>query len=177
MRGGILLTKVVNLFGGPGTGKSTTAWDLSAALKRRNVNVEYVPEYAKGMVWEERPGVFKNQIYMFAKQHHAITRVLGKVNVVVTDCPILLSLYYGKDMSPAFKELVLEEHRKMDTLDVFLKRVKPYNPAGRFQTESQAKKIDVHVRDILDQLEMPYEVVLGDGVAAQTICETLGVKW
>jgi hypothetical protein len=41
------MTVVVNLFGGPGTGKSTTASGVFYHLKRDNRNVELVQEYAK----------------------------------------------------------------------------------------------------------------------------------
>ena len=38
--------KVINLYGGPGTGKSTTAAALFALIKREGYNVELVTEFA-----------------------------------------------------------------------------------------------------------------------------------
>lgn len=52
------MTKVINLYGGPGTGKSSTAGMLFAHLKLRGVNCEYVQEYAKDAAWEGRPKKF-----------------------------------------------------------------------------------------------------------------------
>ena len=40
-------TLVINLFGGPGCGKSTTMARLFADLKARGYNVEMVSEFAK----------------------------------------------------------------------------------------------------------------------------------
>lgn len=37
--------RIVNIFAGPRTGKSTTATALFAELKYHGVNCEYVPEY------------------------------------------------------------------------------------------------------------------------------------
>lgn len=41
--------KVINLYGGPGTGKSTTAAMLFAKMKLAGFNCEYVPEFAKDL--------------------------------------------------------------------------------------------------------------------------------
>ena len=46
-------TVVINLFGGPGCGKSTIAAELFAILKKQGYEVELVTEYAKDKVWEE----------------------------------------------------------------------------------------------------------------------------
>lgn len=46
--------KVINLFGGPGIGKSTLAAGLFEHMKIAGFNVELVNEYAKDMVWEQR---------------------------------------------------------------------------------------------------------------------------
>ena len=58
------------------------------------VNAELVTEFAKDKVWEESKAVFQNQQYIFGKQYFRLTRLEGKVDVVVTDSPILLSAYY-----------------------------------------------------------------------------------
>ena len=43
-------TLVVNLFAGPGAGKTTCAWEIASELKKRGIVTEYVPEYAKELV-------------------------------------------------------------------------------------------------------------------------------
>ena len=45
--------KVINIFGGPGTGKSVTAAKLFAELKIQNKNCELITEYAKELVYDE----------------------------------------------------------------------------------------------------------------------------
>jgi adenylylsulfate kinase-like enzyme len=41
---------VINLFGGPGTGKSTLAAALFTDLKMKGINAELVTEFAKDLV-------------------------------------------------------------------------------------------------------------------------------
>jgi hypothetical protein len=144
-------TLVVNLFAGPGTGKSTAASGIFFDLKNRQINCEIASEYAKDLVWAKRNATFEDQIYLFAKQHHRIFNLLGQVDVIITDCPILLSPVYDAEKRPTFEKLVVEEHKKMWTYNVFLKRQKAYNPKGRLHTEEQAHQIDRAVLDVLDR--------------------------
>ncbi len=46
-------TLVINMFAGPGAGKSTLAAGTFFRLKCLGVNAEIAPEYAKDLVWEE----------------------------------------------------------------------------------------------------------------------------
>jgi len=151
-------TLVVNLFAGPGTGKSTTCAGIFFDLKNLQINCEIAAEYAKDLVWEKRRFTFEDQIYLFAKQYHRIFRLLGQVDVIVTDCPILLSPVYDQERRPTFEKLVVEEHDKMWTYNVFLKRKKPYHPVGRINTEKEAQEIDMQVIDVLDRNNQCYEV-------------------
>lgn len=150
------MTLVVNMLAGPGAGKSTIAAGLFAALKLRDVNAELVTEYAKDRVWEEAFRTLENQIYMFGKQHHRIWRILGKVDVIVTDSPMMLSLHYGKNLQESFRTLVLEEHLKTVSLNVYLERKKPYQPIGRTQTEDQARDIDAEILGVLKDNDLEY---------------------
>ena len=47
-------TTIINLYGGPGAGKSTSASDLFVILKERGVNAELAREYVKRWAWERR---------------------------------------------------------------------------------------------------------------------------
>ena len=67
--------KVINLFGGPGVGKSTTASGLFYEMKKARLEVELVTEYAKDAVWEGRTSLLDDQIYIFAKQQRRISRL------------------------------------------------------------------------------------------------------
>ena len=71
---------VVNIFGGAGVGKSTVSAELFAKLKKKGLEVEYVTEFAKDLVWEKRDETFKDQAYIFGKQYHRIFRVIDKVD-------------------------------------------------------------------------------------------------
>ena len=100
---------VVNLFAGPGSGKSTTCAGVFAKLKLAGVNCEMALEYAKDKVWEESNKVLDDQIYVFGKQLHRIFRLKDKVDVVITDSPILLSIIYDKTGNKYFSDLVLNQ--------------------------------------------------------------------
>lgn len=142
---------IVNLYGAPGAGKSTGAAYIFAKLKSAGINAELVTEFAKDKVWEENPSVFRNQVYILGKQSFRISRLEGKVDVVVTDSPILLSSYYNSDadIQHELDALVTKVASKYRALNVFIDRHKPYNPAGRFQTEAESDNIAASLKEFL----------------------------
>ena len=168
--------KVINLFGGPGCGKSTTAAGVFSTLKQRGINCEYVHEWIKWPVWEERTVIFDDQLYIFAKQHHMLHTLQGKVDVAICDSPLLLSNIYGKIYangsmkdSETFYSLVDECFNKFDNYNVMLGRKKAYNPMGRVQDENEAKNLDVEIRSYLNNGQFPYINVEGTAEAIPMI--------
>src|SRR6266446_4338308 len=87
--------KVINLFGGPGTGKSTVASDLFALMKWQNMNVELVTEFAKEVTWEKHHNIFNDQLYILAQQNRRLERLKDQVNYVISDSPILMYQAYN----------------------------------------------------------------------------------
>lgn len=146
-------TLVVNLFGGPGTGKSTGATYLFSKLKMAGIDAEYVSEFAKDKVWEHNGKVFECQMYITGKQLWKIQRCLGEVDVVITDSPLLQGTFYLEDGNP-LRETIIYETKKMRNLNIMLKRVKEYNPNGRNQTETEARNMDSKIEDILDNADV-----------------------
>jgi adenylate kinase family enzyme len=144
-------TIVINLYGGPGTGKSTTAAGIFHNLKLANFNVEVASEWIKEKVWADLGNVGKNQLYVFAKQHNRIWILNGKVEYIITDSPLALSYHYGKVSGEPdeFFQLVYKKIQYFNNIHIFLNRTKEYNSSGRFQNEIQAKKIDEDLKRIL----------------------------
>jgi hypothetical protein len=162
---------VIDLYGGPGTGKSTTAAGLYALLKQNGVNAELATEYAKDIVWEGRNYLLSDQLYIFAKQNRKLCRLYGKVDVIVTDSPLLLCYYYSGNEH--ILALILEEMKRARHLHVMLRRQKAYNPSGRMQTESQAKEIDAAITAMLGRLHVPHIEETADSEAASRLLPTV----
>ena len=143
---------IINLFGAPGAGKSTGAAYVFSQLKAAGINAELVTEFAKDKVWEETKAVFENQAYIFGKQYFRISRLVGKVDVAITDSPILLSAFYGKNdqvLGKEFNDLTLKVFNHYDSVNVYVHRVKPYNEAGRFQTEAESDALSRNLHEFL----------------------------
>lgn len=150
---------VVNLFAGPGTGKSTSCAQIFAELKHQGINCEMVREFAKDKVWENSLNVLNDQLYVFGKQQHRLRVLNGQVDVVVTDSPILLSIIYDKTGNKNFKNLVVDVHNEFETINIFLVREKPYNPKGRVQDEEKAKILDNEIKKLLIELNIQFNTV------------------
>lgn len=141
---------VVNLYGGPGTGKSTTAAAIFSMLKQRGINAEYVPEFAKDLTWHGRQETLRDQVYVLGKQQHKLFMLKDQVDVIVTDSPVLLTLHYGKNSFPSLRALAVDVYNSYTNYDIFLIRFKEYNPKGRNQTEDEAKEIDSDIYELLE---------------------------
>jgi tRNA uridine 5-carbamoylmethylation protein Kti12 len=158
------VTLIVNLFAGPGAGKSTTAAELFSALKRTGHEAEIASEYAKDLTWEHRQDALHFQPYVCVKQMYRVHRLIGQVDVVITDSPILLALTYrGGGYTRSFEAFVLDIHRSWKTLNILLERqdMKRYSEKGRNQTRNEALLLDRTVRNTLDYHKIPYHVEPG----------------
>jgi hypothetical protein len=150
---------VINLFAGPGAGKSTTAAGVFCLLKLHGINAELITEFAKDLTWEKRERTLDNQLYVFAKQYHRMWRVKDQVEVMITDSPLLLSLAYG--LSGKHEELVLDTFNQFSNMNFFIRRLKKYNPSGRNQTEGEAKTLDGVIAELLKYHRIFYTEVEG----------------
>jgi hypothetical protein len=155
-------TVVVNLYGGPGSGKSSLCASIFAELKWRDIETEMCLEYAKDRVWEGSAHVLENQLYVFGKQQHRMYRLNGKVDIIVTDSPLLLSIIYDSKNDTAFRQVVLNEFNSYNNINLFVRRKKKYNPNGRLQTFEQAKEKDVEVKSLLNDNGISYVEIDGE---------------
>lgn len=155
---------IVSLVGGPGTGKSTTAAELFARLKKAGINCEFAHEVAKDFTWEERSFALGSQPYVISKQLRNYDRLTGKVDVIVTDTSSLLAHVYldpgsmSSRTASLFLQYVESDWRDRDTLNVLLMRGedREYEQAGRSQSESEARVLDARIHEVLRNCDFPY---------------------
>lgn len=166
--------KVINLFGEPSAGKSTTAAGLFFQMKHLGVKVELVTEYAKACVWEGKKQTLDDQLYVTAKQNHQLERLRSQVDYIINDSPILLGIIYKRKSNfPSFDNLVKEVFDSYDNFNILLSRGKPYRTEGRMQTEDQAKVVASQIETMLINLKVPYHKVVGTKDAPDKILERL----
>lgn len=149
-------TKIINLYGGPGCGKSTLACELFVKLKKAGHSVELVREYVKDWAWQNRKIETYDQIYISGKQVHKETMLYGKVEYLITDSPLILAPFYQEyyQNESFMKQPILEIMRMSrqngnSYFNFTLKRNKPYVDKGRYETEEQAIEIDKAIKDYL----------------------------
>ena len=111
-------TLVVNMFGGPGAGKSTTSAGVFSLLKLHGMNCELVTEFAKSLVWKESLYELKDQVYVTGNQYHNMYVLKDKVDVIITDSPLIIGLMYNT-VSDVFIKLTLELFRGFNNLNYY----------------------------------------------------------
>lgn len=159
------MTKIINLLGGPGSGKSLTAAGIFYELKIRDIECELVSEFPKELTWEKNLDLLENQLFVFAEQFRRQYRLLGKVDFVITDSPLILSKIYmdifgkrsGKFTSTFSKTFQSEclsffdtTYNEFDNILFYIDRPKNFSPNGRNETENEAHFID---EMILNEIE------------------------
>lgn len=170
----LLNTIVINLFGEPSAGKSTSAMDITAKLKRKGVNAEYVSEFAKDKVYENNSEVFKHQEYLFGKQSFKMGRVKDKVQVMVVDSPLVLCAVYNQDtiLGNDFNKTVLNVFNSYNNRNYLLTRNHPYEREGRFQNEEEAQEVRKQIVKKLEEFDIDYTLI----VSSEENCEFIADK-
>jgi hypothetical protein len=171
--------KIVNFWGGPGSGKSTTAAAVFYEMKKRQLQVELVTEYAKDMTWEGRHNVLEDQLYILAKQNRRLHRLKGKVDWVITDSPLPLGLIYMiPNYYETFEPFVLDVWNSYSNHSFLLGRDFEYQPVGRNQTAQEALVVDDALVKFLDDKAIDYHRVSNDPQfdRTQQILDHLGLN-
>lgn len=158
-------TTVINLFGGPGCGKSTLAAEIFSTLKKNGVSIEFIPEFIKSVAYQQDKTILTNpehQQYITFNQKHLEDVLLGKVKYLITDSPFLLgAVYYNHENSKIlklYKNYLSCIFKERNTLNFFIKRDKliKFNTSGRHLQEKEAIEIDNKIFDILTDSEIPF---------------------
>lgn len=169
------MSKIINLFGGPGIGKSSIAAGLTYKLKKKHISCDNPYEFPKLLAWDNNGEAVKDQLYVLANQHRGITKSWGKVDYIISDSPILLSLiyrnYYGSENSypqrlygESFDIMVLDTFNQYDNTNIVLERSEEghHNEKERYQTLNMSKDLDSTIEKTLLKYNIPYHTVKVD---------------
>lgn len=139
------MTLLIEFYGGPSSGKSTTSLALTSLLKvyldqysGSTMRVEYVSEAAKGLVWESGSLMLGNQARLFGEQFRRLERLRGKVDIIVSDSPLWLCEFYGRrDLYPpdAWAEVIRAHYANFEVMPILVNRVGRFETSGRVHDE------------------------------------------
>lgn len=156
---------VINLYGGPGTGKSVLAAELFATMKKKGISVELVTEKAKSLTYSKDYKTLHDQLLVFATQHHKVFKLVGQVDYAIVDSPLLLNLVYFKDDLPydynLFSRLVLQVDSHYRTHNFYLERSEDfvYQEYGRNESSKEALEKDDEILETLIAYGIKHSVV------------------
>ena len=161
-------TIIINIAGGPGTGKTTVAAKVFSQLKAMGYDVENVSEFAKELVWEGRSEAFNDRLYMHSEQNHRLMQMNGKLDYIITDSPLFLTSvynsYYLKDKFPkSYNDMIdlatIETFKLYNNRVYLLERETSYNVVGRRENQNEANDIDKGIREYLINNNIEYKTV------------------
>lgn len=174
------MSKIINLFGGPGIGKSSVASGLTYQFKKNHITCDNPYEFPKILAWDENYSAISDQLYVVANQHRGIVKSYGKVDYIILDSPILLSLIYkdyynnkrGSDYPSrlyrdSFDNMILDIHRGYDSINILLKRSleSNHNEKERYHNLEQSKELDEMIERSLKEHGIKYICVeVGENV-------------
>ena len=163
------MSKLINLFGGPGIGKSSIAAGIFYKLKKKHISCNNPYEFPKTLAWDNNIPAIKDQLYVFANQHRGIAQSYGKVDYIIIDSPILFSKIYhsyytegypAEFYGDSFHKMILELHNKYDNINILLDRANGvHNDEERFQNYEESLVIDDLCKKVLDENNIPYHTV------------------
>jgi len=151
---------VIGLVGGPGSGKTTTALALTSALKRRGIEAEYVPEYARELSLDGKLSDAA-QTDIFNEQLSRLVRYVGTgVRYVVTDSPMILQAAYAS--KPLHEIKALWAHRSFVHRLFVLERDRnegEHSLVGREHTQEQSEELDKVLVKLLDDYGIQHQKI------------------
>lgn len=143
--------KVINLFGGPGVGKSTLAADLFARFKREGVRTEWSREPAKDLLYQGRK-LEEVHLTLTALQYQSLVDLkLAGTDVAICDGPLLMDNIYARktNLPVSYYDFLRELHDSFDNINVWVDRNVPFDTHGRIQTSlAEAELLDKQIEQI-----------------------------
>lgn len=154
----------INLFGGPSSGKSTSAFELFPKMKKHGYKVEFVPEYAKELTYGKDFTRLSDQLLILGEQHHRLFRLTNEVDMVIHDSPFVMGLVYLADdphlPKKEYYKLITKMFKSYENFNIFIERDDAtYQSYGRNQTLEECKEKDKQILELLDNEGIKYKKI------------------
>lgn len=153
----------INLWGGPGVGKSTCAATVYMKMKVSLQSVEIVPEYVKSWAYDGKVVQSFDQLYVFAKQLRLEYRCLSAgVDRIISDSPLLMQSVYARRAGFVGTDDLISIAKKFENVypsyNILLNRkCGEYVKQGRYQTHEEALQVDIEMERFLHEHEVSFE--------------------
>ena len=180
------MSKIINIFGGPGIGKSSIAAGVTYKIKKNHISCDQPYEFPKLLAWDDNHSAIQDQLYVLANQHRGIVKSYGKVDYIVLDSPILLSLtyrnYYKGTEYPSslygesFDKMVLDTFNQYDNINIVLDRADGvHNNDERYQNLEESKELDIVIENSLIENNIPFHKIKVDDDTVYNIIELINI--
>jgi hypothetical protein len=124
--------------------------------------------------------VLKNQYFIAQRQYEMLNLLDGQVQYLITECSLPQVLYYNENYADNICDIrktraqILEWYGQHNNVNIFVERgEKKYVHTGRFQDETQARNIDMGLREVLEREELAYTALPPDVQAINEFAATL----
>jgi len=158
------MSLIVNIYGGPCSGKSTRISYIAAILKLNGISCEICPEFAKEEIYRGMPENLKDQRYIFGNQQHILSKLAKMYDVIIVDGTLLNCVLYSPNETKQFHDVIYEEYKKYENKNYFIKRNKEldFQQVGRVHNLEESLKKDKEIIDILESLNEDYVIIDDD---------------
>jgi hypothetical protein len=178
-------TKIINLFGGPGVGKSTTAAGVFHRLQMMGFECDLPYEYPKISAWEKNLSELGDQLHILSSQHRNIVRSFGKVDYIILDSPILLSIIYKRIYTEGYPSIMYDDtfneftmglFNRYNNINFFIRRDNDgYVTEGRLQNKSESLFIDNEIHTLLKDNNIEFFDITQEYNIANKIAEHIAI--
>jgi len=144
------MSTIINLFGGPGIGKSSIAAGLVYKLKRKHISCDAPYEFPKALAWDNNGVAIKDQF----------------------DSQTYPTCLYGKE----FDDLIIFMNNYYSSLNIVLKRSEEgiHNDKERYQNLEDSIHLDNAIKAKLEEFQIPYIEVDVNKNTVNKILELIG---
>ena len=166
--------KIINLFGGPGSGKTTFAYYLAYRFKQAGFRAELVGEAAREIIYDRNPPatggtaaqLIDNQLMITGLQAERIKRLERHgIEIAISDSPLRMGLMYVDD--PGMRTALNLAIRRFEEgyphqLNVRVHRTPgKYDKESRAQTEHEATVLDDKIWEMMQKNPNDYATIWG----------------